>query len=89
MFIIAAAFSSGSLMAQDIDLFKVLDEDSKKADAKRTNYSTATFKTTRLINGHSVEDVGRAYLTSRYRTASTRLATVSGSCSALTMPVCA
>ncbi|TDH24102.1 hypothetical protein EXU57_16070 [Segetibacter sp. 3557_3] len=50
------------MIAQDVDLFKVMDEDSKKADAKRTNYSTATFKTTRLINGHSVENVGKGIL---------------------------
>jgi hypothetical protein len=40
----------------------MLDEETKKADAKRTTYTTATFKTTRVINGHSVENVGKGIL---------------------------
>lgn len=51
------------VIAQDTtDLFKQLDEESKVEDQKRTNYTTATFKTTRLINGHSVENVGKRVL---------------------------
>lgn len=48
--------------AQDVDLFKLMDEDSEKADKNRTDYTTATFKTTRLINGHSIENAGKGIL---------------------------
>ncbi len=47
------------LQAQD-DLMKMLEEETKK-EAK-PDYATATFKTTRLINGHSVENVARGVL---------------------------
>jgi len=45
--------------AQD-DLMKMLENDNK--NQKTTNFSTATFKTTRLINGHSVENVAAGVL---------------------------
>jgi hypothetical protein len=45
--------------AQD-DLMKMLDNDSKSK--KTTNFTTATFKTTKLINGHSVENVAAGVL---------------------------
>jgi len=41
------------LYAQD-DLMKMLEADSKKE--KKRDYATATFKTSRLINGHSIEN---------------------------------
>jgi hypothetical protein len=44
-------------VSQD-DLMKMLDED----DKKKIDYTTATFKTTRLINGHSIENVDRGVL---------------------------
>jgi Membrane bound beta barrel domain (DUF5777) len=46
-----------SVSAQD-ELLKMLDDDS----GKTVNYTTATFKTTRLINGHSVENVAKGVL---------------------------
>lgn len=45
--------------AQD-DLMKMLEEETEKD--KKPDYTTATFKTTRLINGHSVENVAAGVL---------------------------
>jgi Membrane bound beta barrel domain (DUF5777) len=46
-------------IAQDtIDLMKQLESD----QGEITDYTTATFKTTRLINGHTVENVGKGVL---------------------------
>ena len=47
------AFSS---LAQDsTDISKMLEDELKANDLNKTVYTTATFKTTRLIDGHSVE----------------------------------
>lgn len=51
--------STGTLHAQD-DLLKMLGDESNQ-DHKPV-YTTATFKSTRLINGHSVENVGAGVL---------------------------
>lgn len=50
------------IFAQDIDLSKMLEEESSKEDKTRTNYVSATFKSTRLINGHSSETLGKKIL---------------------------
>lgn len=43
-------------LAQDVDLDKLLDKETKKASAeKKPDEVMATFKTTRISNGHSVE----------------------------------
>lgn len=47
---------------EEVDLFKMLDEEGKKADENRTDYTVATFKTTRLVNGHTVETSGKKIL---------------------------
>lgn len=47
------------LYAQE-DLMKMLDDESKKE--KKRDYTTATFKTSRLINGHSIENVAAGVL---------------------------
>ncbi len=52
-------FSSLTVFAQD-DLMKMLEEETEKD--KKPDYTTATFKTTRLINGHSVENVAAGVL---------------------------
>jgi Membrane bound beta barrel domain (DUF5777) len=52
-------FLSFAAIAQD-DLMKMLEEETEKD--KKPDYSTATFKTTRLINGHSVENVAEGVL---------------------------
>jgi len=41
------------------DLFADLDKESKSADANVTDYTTATFKSTRIVNGHSIETIGK------------------------------
>jgi hypothetical protein len=55
---IIAAFSL-TAFAQD-DMMKMLEEESDKN--KKPDYATATFKTTRIINGHSVENVAAGVL---------------------------
>jgi hypothetical protein len=50
------------VIAQDVDLFKMLEDESKQDDKKRTDYTSATFKTTRVINSHSVEITGKGIL---------------------------
>jgi len=52
-------FLSSAVFAQD-DLMKMLEEETDKD--KKPDYATATFKTTRLINGHSVENVAEGVL---------------------------
>jgi hypothetical protein len=58
-----ALFASASLMAQDdsLDIDKLMDEE---LDAKKssTELVEATFKTTRIINGHSIENIPRGIL---------------------------
>ncbi|MBX9892776.1 MAG: hypothetical protein K2Y12_10690 [Chitinophagaceae bacterium] len=51
-----------SLHAQDIDLFKDMDEQNKKETKDKTDYAAYTFKTTRLTNGHTIENVGKGIL---------------------------
>lgn len=48
-------FLSIQIQAQDIDLNQMLEEEQKKEAKDKINYTIATFKTTRLINGHSIE----------------------------------
>lgn len=50
-------FFSWTLSAQD-DLMAMLE----KEDAKQTNYTLATFKASRLINGQSVETIAKKHL---------------------------
>jgi len=50
------------LFAQTIDLFALQDAQDKKDSKDKTDIVTATFKTTRLINGQSIENVGRGIL---------------------------
>ncbi len=56
-------FSAPKVFSQDAsDLMNQMENDAKKEDQKKTEYTTATFKTTRLIDGHSTENVGRHVL---------------------------
>jgi len=56
--IIVFLFFCATLVAQDdTDLMKQLEKDSNKI-----NYTTATFKSTRLITGHTVETLGKGIL---------------------------
>jgi hypothetical protein len=54
-FILFFAFFTEQIQAQDIDLNQMLEEEQKKEAKDKVNYTIATFKTTRLINGQSIE----------------------------------
>lgn len=59
----ALVLFSLSTKAQDTtDVMSQLENEMKQEDAQKTEYVTATFKTTRLINGHSTENVGKHVL---------------------------
>ena len=58
-FILAAT----KLIAQDTtDILGQLERELQGDEKKITHYATATFKTTRLVNGHTVENVGKGVL---------------------------
>jgi len=59
MMLVLLSFALPRIYAQD-DLMKMLDDESKKT--KKKNYATATFKTSRLINGHSIENAAPGVL---------------------------
>jgi hypothetical protein len=56
------ALPLSKLKAQETDLFKQADEDAKKSDSAASNVVEATFKSTRVINGHSVETTKKGIL---------------------------
>ena len=61
--IIATAFVCNNTAAQDTtNLFDLADKESKLTDSNRINYTSATFKTNRLINGHTVETTPKGIL---------------------------
>jgi hypothetical protein len=60
---VALLLCSARLLAQDsTDLMNLLEKELGPNEGDQTNYATATFKTTRLINGHSVENVGKGVM---------------------------
>lgn len=57
--------STTKLMAQQkdtTDLLSMLEKEVAGDEKSQTNYTTATFKTTRLINGHTVENLAAGVL---------------------------
>ena len=48
--------------AQDVDLDKMLEEEQKKEAKDKVHYTMSTFKTTRLINGQSIENTAPGIL---------------------------
>jgi len=58
--LIGILFFISSIHATSQDLMDMLDEETEKQN--KPDYVTATFKTTRLINGHSVENVAKGVL---------------------------
>jgi hypothetical protein len=60
--LVAAVFYCSAFAQDSTDLFKILNDESKQEDSKRIDYTTATFKTTRLINGHTLETTGKGIL---------------------------
>lgn len=57
--VILCCISAIKIYAQD-DLMKMLEDEAKKE--KKKDYATATFKTSRLINGHSIENAAAGVL---------------------------
>ncbi len=61
--IFASAFivfaSVGFAQKDTTDIFKMMDDGDKKAAAASTDYTTATFKSTRVIQGPSIETIGQ------------------------------
>lgn len=53
-----AFVSFGFAQTDTTDIFKMMDEGDKKAAASSTDYTTATFKSTRVIQGPSIETIG-------------------------------
>ncbi len=60
LFIILVSITLPKVYAQD-DLMKMLDNETRN-DKKKRDYATATFKTSRLINGHSIENAAAGVL---------------------------
>ena len=47
---------------EDTDISKLLEEQLKAEDKNKTQFVSATFKTTRLVNGHTIETTGKGVL---------------------------
>lgn len=64
LFIIVAGLACSPAMAQvdTTDLMSQLEKEVSNDDKNSTEYTTATFKSTRLIDGHTVENVGKGVL---------------------------
>ena len=60
--LVFAGFTSAAVAQDTTDISKMLEEELKSADKNKTEYTTATFKTTRLIDGHSVENTSKGVL---------------------------
>ncbi|MES2849167.1 MAG: hypothetical protein V4685_08930, partial [Bacteroidota bacterium] len=64
LFVLSACFcnhvQAQNPSADTTDLMAELEKES--VDKNATDYTTATFKTTRLVNGHTVENVGKGVL---------------------------
>lgn len=50
------------IQAQDIDLNQMLEDEQKKEEKGKVKYVEATFKTSRLINGHSIENTQKGVM---------------------------
>ncbi len=61
---LAIAFLSTLVMvtAQEVDLDKLLDEQLKKKAEKKSELTEATFKNSRIINGHSIENTQKGIM---------------------------
>ncbi len=55
LLIVLMIFCSLKAISQDVNLDSMLDVQIKTKNQNKTQYTEATFKTTRLINGHTVE----------------------------------
>jgi Membrane bound beta barrel domain (DUF5777) len=50
------------LQAQEVDLDKMLEDEQKKEQKNKIQFKEATFKTTRIIHGHSIENTAPGIL---------------------------
>ena len=55
--VLLTALLTAPVFAQDVDLDKLLEQETKKEEKKGPEVVLATFKTTRISNGHSVENL--------------------------------
>src|SRR5580765_651764 len=62
IFTVCFLLSAAHLIGQDVDLDKLLDEEMAKKNKNTTEYTTGTFKTSRLITSHTVETTNRGVL---------------------------
>lgn len=77
LIIVTTLFISAFSFTQDTStISKLLKDELKATDQNKTFYTTATFKTTRLIDGHSVENVAPGVLDFKI---SHRFGTIGGS----------
>ena len=61
--IICSFFIHSLTIAQDTtDITKMLEDEIKSTNKNKTEYVTATFKTSRLVNGHSLENTAKHVL---------------------------
>jgi len=61
MLCLAMLVTTGSF-AQEVDLFKTAKQEAAKEDSNKTTTTIATFKSTRLINGHTIETLGKGMM---------------------------
>jgi hypothetical protein len=62
----ASIICANSLIAQQQDTTDILSKLENDAAKESINYTTATFKTTRLVNGHTVENVSKGVMDVRF-----------------------
>jgi len=62
VFLVICIVSTVTLRAQEIDLFKLQEKEEKEKEKNSTDITTAIFKTTRIVNGHSIEYIGAVLL---------------------------
>src|SRR5215471_8098239 len=55
LLVLSGILCSANLFAQDVNLDSLLDKEMKAKNQGKTQYTEATFKSTRLIDGHTVE----------------------------------
>lgn len=60
--VVVSAFIAFGVKAQEVDLDKMLEEEQKKEQKNKVQLSEATFKTTRIIHGHSIENTAPGIL---------------------------
>ena len=61
-FIISVFISSGIFAQDTTDIYKMLENDLKTEEKNQTEYVTAAFKSTRLINGHTIVNTAKGIL---------------------------